>query len=166
MAVRNHDGRTPNHERRTPLYLDLAARSWPVLRRAMGAHTFLYQRTGGRLGHKIPGLQGRMLLLDHIGAKSGTHRTSPLQYIEDGRDVVVVASKGGYEKNPAWYYNLMANPDTTVQIGSEHRAVHAREAKPKERDYLWDMAVKIYRPYEDYRARAGREIPLVVLEPR
>jgi deazaflavin-dependent oxidoreductase (nitroreductase family) len=132
----------------------------------MGAHTFLYRRTGGRLGHKIPGLRGRMLLLDHVGAKSGIHRTSPLQYIEDGSDAVVIASKGGYSKNPAWFYNLMANPNTTVQIGSEQRAVHAREAKPEERDRLWDKAVAIYRPYEDYRVRAGRTIPLVVLEPR
>lgn len=132
----------------------------------MGVHTFLYRGTGGRLGHKIPGLRGRMLLLDHVGAKSAIHRTSPLQYVEDGENVVVIASKGGYEKNPAWYYNLMANPDTTVQIGSKRRAVHAREARPEERERLWAKAVKIYRPYEDYKARAGREIPLVVLEPR
>jgi deazaflavin-dependent oxidoreductase (nitroreductase family) len=107
-----------------------------------------------------------MLLLDHVGAKSSIHRTSPLQYVEDGADVVVIASKGGFHKNPAWFHNLMANPDTTVQIGSEHRNVHAREANPDERERLWAKAVAIYRPYEDYRARAQREIPLVVLEPR
>jgi F420H(2)-dependent quinone reductase len=152
--------------RRTPRYLDLAARTWPVLRRAMGAHTFLYQRTGGRLGHKIPGLRGRMLLLDHVGAKTGTHRTSPLQYIVDGENVVVIASKGGFHKHPAWFHNLMANPDTTVQIGSEIRPVHARKAGPEEYDRLWAKAVAIYRPYEDYKARAEREIPLIVLEPR
>jgi deazaflavin-dependent oxidoreductase (nitroreductase family) len=133
----------------------------------MGAHTFLYRRTGGRLGHRIPGLRGRMLLLDHIGAKSGTHRTSPLQYVEDGENVAVIASKGGYSKHPAWYYNLKANPDTTVQIGAERRPVHARVViDAQERERLWAKAVAIYRPYEDYRARAGREIPLVVLEPR
>jgi deazaflavin-dependent oxidoreductase (nitroreductase family) len=107
-----------------------------------------------------------MCLLDHVGARSGIHRTSPLQYVKDGENVVVIASKGGYSKHPAWFHNLMANPDTTVQIGPERRAVHAREAKPEELDRLWDKAVAIYRPYEDYRARAGREIPLIVLEPR
>jgi deazaflavin-dependent oxidoreductase (nitroreductase family) len=107
-----------------------------------------------------------MLLLDHVGAKTGTHRTSPLQYVEDGADVVVIASKGGFHKHPAWFHNLMANPDTTVQVGSETRAVHAREARPEERGRLWEKAVAIYPPYEDYRARAEREIPLVVLEPR
>jgi deazaflavin-dependent oxidoreductase (nitroreductase family) len=107
-----------------------------------------------------------MLLLEHVGAKTGTHRTSPLQYVEDGANVVVIASKGGFHKHPAWFHNLMANPDTTVQIGDEHRRVHAREARPEERERLWAKAVSIYRPYEDYKARAEREIPLVVLEPR
>ena len=108
-----------------------------------------------------------MLLLDHVGAKSGTKRTSPLLYVRDGDDVVIVASKGGFPKNPAWYHNLMANPDTTVQIGSEKRPVHARVATPEERERLWPMAVKAYRGYDDYQARSqGREIPLVILEPR
>jgi F420H(2)-dependent quinone reductase len=108
-----------------------------------------------------------MCLLDHVGAKSGTKRTTPLLYVEDGKDVVIVASKGGFPKHPAWFHNLKANPDTTVQIGPEHRAVHARVAKPEERDRLWAKAVKSYGGYEDYAARSkGREIPLVVLEPR
>jgi deazaflavin-dependent oxidoreductase (nitroreductase family) len=132
----------------------------------MGAHTFLYKRTGGRLGHSIPGVRGKMLLLDHVGAKSGKKRTSPLLYVEDGADVVVIASKGGFPKHPAWYHNLMANPDTTVQIGSERRPVHARVARPEERERLWEMADASYSGYKDYRARAEREIPLVVLEPR
>ncbi len=153
--------------RRTPRYLDLADRIWPVTRRVMGVHTFLYRGTGGRLGHRIPGLRGRMLLLDHVGAKSGIKRTSPLQYIEDGDDVAVIASKGGYSKNPAWFYNLKANPDTTAQIGAERRPVHARVVTDaEERERLWAKAVSIYRPYEDYKARAGRKIPLVVLERR
>ena len=108
-----------------------------------------------------------MLLLDHVGAKSGTKRTSPLLYIRDGDDVVIVASKGGFPQNPAWYHNLVANPDTTVQIGSEKRQVHARVANAEERKRLWPMAVKAYRGYEDYQARSkGREIPLVILERR
>ena len=133
----------------------------------MGVHTFLYRRTGGRLGHTIPGVPGKMLLLDHVGAKSGTKRTSPLLYIEDGEDVVIVASKGGFPKHPAWYHNLVANPDTTVQVGGEKRAVHAHVATPEERERLWPLAVKAYHGYEDYAARSkGREIPLVILEPR
>jgi deazaflavin-dependent oxidoreductase (nitroreductase family) len=133
----------------------------------MGVHTLLYQRTGGRLGHTIPGVPGKMLLLDHVGAKSGVKRTSPLLYVRDGEDLVIVASKGGYPKHPAWYHNLMANPDTTVQVKGERIPVHARVAKPEERDRLWALAVKGYHGYDDYAARSkGREIPLVVLEPR
>jgi deazaflavin-dependent oxidoreductase (nitroreductase family) len=108
-----------------------------------------------------------MLLLDHVGAKSGVRRTSPLLYVRDGEDLVIVASKGGFPRHPAWYHNLVANPDTTVQVGSEHLPVHARVAKPEERDRLWKMAVDAYGGYRDYAARSkGREIPLVVLEPR
>jgi deazaflavin-dependent oxidoreductase (nitroreductase family) len=148
-------------------YLDLADRSWPFIRRAMGLHTVIYRVSGGRIGHTIPGVGGRMLLLDHVGAKSGAKRTSPLLYFRDGEDVVIVASKGGFPKHPAWYHNLMANPDTTVQVGSERRAVHARTANPEERKRLWPRAVKSYRGYADYQARSkGREIPLVILEPR
>jgi F420H(2)-dependent quinone reductase len=133
----------------------------------MGLHTALYRASGGRLGHTIPGVGGRMLLLDHVGAKSGKKRTSPLLYVRDGHDIVVVASKGGYPRHPAWFHNLKANPDTTVQIGAEQREVRARVATPEERERLWGMAVKAYHGYEDYQVRSkGREIPLVVLEPR
>jgi deazaflavin-dependent oxidoreductase (nitroreductase family) len=132
----------------------------------MGLHTLLYQRTGGRLGHTIPGVPGKMLLLDHVGAKSGTERTSPLLYVRDGEDLVIVASKGGFPKHPSWYHNLVANPDTTVKVGSKNLPVHARVAKPQEREKLWKLAVAGYHGYEDYRARTDREIPLVVLEPR
>jgi F420H(2)-dependent quinone reductase len=137
-----------------------------VLWRSAGAHTFLYRRTGGRLGHSIPGVGGKMLLLDHVGAKSGIERTTPLLYVEDGKDVVIVASKGGFPKHPAWYHNLRANPDTTAQIGSERRPVQARVATSGERDRLWGLADKAYPGYRDYRARAEREIPLVVLQAR
>ena len=81
--------------------------------------------------------------------------------------MVVVASKGGFPKHPAWYHNLMANPDTTVQVRASTIPVHARTAKPEERERLWALAVSGYRGYDDYAARSkGREIPLVVLEPR
>jgi deazaflavin-dependent oxidoreductase (nitroreductase family) len=143
----------------------VADRIWPLTRRLMGLHTLVYRATGGRVGHTGPGLPN-MLLLDHVGARSGTRRTSPLLYFKDRDDLVLVASKGGYPQHPAWYHNLMANPDTTVQVGSEKRRVHARRATPEERERLWPVALKQYRGYADYQARSkGREIPLVVLEP-
>ncbi len=107
-----------------------------------------------------------MLLLDHVGAKSRTHRTTPLLYTQDGADLIIVASKGGFPKHPAWFHNLKANPDTTVQVGSSRRAVTARVASLEEAKRLWPLVDREYSGYVDYRARAGREIPLVVLEPR
>jgi deazaflavin-dependent oxidoreductase (nitroreductase family) len=143
----------------------LADLSWPVLRRLMRCHTRVYRVTGGLVGHHVPGAPP-MLLLDNVGAKSGIRRTTPLAYVEDGRDVVIVASKGGHPKHPSWYHNLRAHPDTTVQVGSERRAVHARVASPEERARLWPTVVATYGGYADYQARTQREIPLVILEPR
>jgi len=145
----------------------VADRIWPALIRAAGLHTWLYRATGGRVGHDIPGVRGKMLLLDHVGAKSGTKRTAPLLYFADGEDAVIVASKGGYAKHPAWFHNLKANPDTTAQIGDERRAVHARVATAAERKRLWPVAESMWNGYADYQEHSGeREIPLVILAPR
>jgi len=146
-------------------YRDAGDRLWPVLNRLMRGHTLIYRATGGRIGHRLPGLP-QMLLLDHVGAKSGTSRTSPLLYVSDGPDIVLVASKGGHPKHPAWFHNLRANPDTTIQIGSERRAVRARLASAEERKRLWPKAVALYGGYADYQERTDREIPVVILEPR
>ncbi|MGA7398145.1 MAG: nitroreductase family deazaflavin-dependent oxidoreductase [Solirubrobacterales bacterium] len=145
--------------------LAIADRTWPLLSRLMGGHAWVYRTTRGRIGHRIPGVPP-MCLIDHVGAKSGKQRTSPLLYVEDGADIVIIASKGGYEKSPAWYYNLKANPDTTVQVGPEIRKVHARIATEEERKRLWPMAVKVYPSYEQYQERTARQIPVVILEPR
>ncbi len=139
--------------------------AWPVLNRLMGLHTMAYRASGGRIGHRVPGLPP-MLLLDHVGARSGQPRTSVLLYVEDGGDVVIVASKGGYPKHPAWFHNLRAHPDAAVQIGPEHRRVRARIASPSERERLWPRAVEAYSGYADYQRKADREIPMVILEPR
>lgn len=146
--------------------LDLGDKMWPVTRRLMAGHTAIYKATGGRIGHTFPGMPS-MLLLEHVGAKSGVKRIAPLLYVADGEDLVIVASKGGFPKHPAWFHNLRANPDTTVQVGREKRAVRARVATDEERPRLWAKAVASYKGYEEYQARSkGRTIPLVVLEPR
>jgi F420H(2)-dependent quinone reductase len=145
--------------------LALADRSWPLLRRLMAGHTVLYRATRGAIGHRVPGF-APSLLLDHVGARSGTRRTTPLVYTRDGDRLVLVASKGGYPKNPAWFHNLVANPDTTVQVGSRKIPVHAHVASATERKRLWPLVVKTYSGYDSYQRRTEREIPLVVLEPR
>jgi F420H(2)-dependent quinone reductase len=145
---------------------DLGDRAWPVLRRVMAGHTFVYRASGGLIGHTIPGAPPT-LLLTHVGAKSGQKRISPLTYTRgDGDDLVLVASKGGYPKNPAWFHNLKAHPDTEVQVGREHRQVHARVATPEERERLWPRVVDNYGGYAEYQKRTERTIPLVILERR
>jgi len=131
----------------------------------MDVHADVYRATHGLVGHRFPGAPPT-LLLDHIGAKTGKVRTTPLSYLKDGDNLVIIASRGGNPRNPAWFHNLVANPDTTIQVGSERRAVHARVIDGAERDRLWDEVVDMYSGYRDYQARTDRRIPLVALEPR
>lgn len=140
-------------------------RSWPALRQAVKLHTLIYRATRGRVGHRFRG-GPPILLLDHVGARSAVRRTTPLVYVRDGENVVIVASKGGYPRHPAWFHNLIAHPDATVQIGSRRRAVHARTADPQERARLWPKVLEVYQGYAGYQQRTAREIPLVILEPR
>jgi deazaflavin-dependent oxidoreductase (nitroreductase family) len=128
----------------------------------------LFRATRGRVGAKMPGFDAPILLLHHVGAKSGTHRVSPLIYLPDGRDLVLVASKGGVDKHPAWFHNLKANPETEVEVPRERgrRRVRARVVGDEERERLWPRLVEIYKPYAQYQTFTERKIPLVVLEPR
>jgi deazaflavin-dependent oxidoreductase (nitroreductase family) len=137
-------------------------------RRSTKVHVALYRRSGGRIGRKVPGFPGaEIALVDHRGAKTGTPRTSPLMYFRDGEAVAVVASKAGQPTNPAWFHNLMSNPETTVQIGAESLPVRARLADEEERERLWSEFVALYPAYESYRERAHpRVIPIVILDPR
>lgn len=143
----------------------------PVVNAVTRAHITLYRRTGGRLGHTGPGLP-TMLLLDHVGARSGRLRTTPLLYFvhpDDPDDLVIVASYGGHPRHPAWFHNLRAHPDTTVQVRDEVRPVHARVADDAERERLWPAAIETYGAFRGYQRRAeevGRTIPFVVLTRR
>jgi deazaflavin-dependent oxidoreductase (nitroreductase family) len=137
-------------------------------RRSTKIHVAIYRRTGGRVGGALPGWPHvRIALLDHTGAKSGIKRTSPVMYHEWGDAVVVAGSKAGQPTHPAWFHNLMANPDTTIQIGTETHKVHARVATNGERDRLWKELVAMFPGYDFYERNAkGRKIPVVILDPR
>jgi deazaflavin-dependent oxidoreductase (nitroreductase family) len=126
-------------------------------------NTRAYRLSGGRIGGRFKGAP--VLLLEHVGRKSGKRRTSPLLYLRDGEDLVLVASAGGREAHPAWFYNVMASPRNTVQVGRERREVLARKATPEERARLWPQVVAIYADYDAYQRRTSREIPLVILSP-
>jgi F420H(2)-dependent quinone reductase len=125
-------------------------------------HVHLYRVTRGRIGGRVR--RAKVLLLDNVGRKSGKKRTAPLLYVNDGDDLVIVASKGGSHKHPAWFLNLKANPETTVQVGGEKRKVHAREANDAERERIWPKLIEVWSDYDSYQSRTDRQIPLVVLE--
>ncbi|ADP79602.1 nitroreductase family deazaflavin-dependent oxidoreductase [Pseudofrankia inefficax] len=107
------------------------------------------------------------LLLEHVGRTSGRRFTTPLLYLDDAPNLVVVASQGGLPKNPQWYANLLAHPDTLVHLRKQRgRPVHARVATPDERASLWPRLVELYADFAKYAAWTEREIPVVILEPR
>ncbi len=143
-----------------------------IIKLAARANVRVFRLTNGRVGSKFRiGAGWRKpvptLLLDHVGRTSGTGYTTPLLYLEDGADLVVVASQGGLPKNPQWYRNLVANPDTYVDLrGERRRPVRARVAGAEERAALWPRLVDLYADFATYQATTEREIPVVVLEPR
>ena len=106
-----------------------------------------------------------LLLLTHIGAKTGKQRTNPLAYFRDGERYIVVASKGGAPTNPDWYYNLLANPRATIEVGIEQLAVTAELAGSAERERLWAMVVERNPAFKEYEKKTRRTIPLVILTP-
>jgi deazaflavin-dependent oxidoreductase (nitroreductase family) len=106
-----------------------------------------------------------LLLLTHRGARSGTSRTNPVAYFRDGDDLVIVASKGGAPTNPDWYHNLLANPDATVEVGTEEFAVTARQAEGEERQRLWAMITAANPTFARYEEKAPRTIPVMILTP-
>jgi F420H(2)-dependent quinone reductase len=136
---------------------------WRFLDVYSRTNVILYRASGGRIG----GRMGRapVLLLHHVGRKTGTARVTPVLFFPDGPRLVIVGSKGGARKDPAWYANLMANPGTTVEVGRSRIAVRARPASETERTELWPRLVEVYPSFEIYQRRTDRLIPVVVLEP-
>jgi len=136
-------------------------------RRSTRVHAALYRRTAGRVGGHLPGFpEARIALVDHVGRRSGTRRSAPLIFIAEGEAVVVAASKAGQPTDPSWLHNLVAGPETTVQIGPEVRSVRARLASGEERQRLWPKLVAIYPGFDFFQRSAGdRQIPVVVLDP-
>jgi len=121
-----------------------------------------FRSNEGRVGGPFEGRT--LLLLHHKGAKTGAEYCNPLAYqdLADG-EWAVFASKGGAPTNPDWYYNLLANPDATIEVGTGSFHVRAREAKGEERDRIWTKQ-KIDMPgFADYEKNTSREIPVFVL---
>ena len=126
-------------------------------------NTVVYRATRGRIGGSMDGAP--VVLVHHVGRKSGEERVAPLLYLPDGDDVVIVASYGGAPKNPAWYHNLTANPDTQIELKGRKISVRAETVNEAERAELWPRIVAMYPAFAEYAARTERVIPVVRLRP-
>jgi deazaflavin-dependent oxidoreductase (nitroreductase family) len=105
-----------------------------------------------------------LLLLTTTGAKSGRAYTTPVMYLPDGERMVVFASKGGAPTNPAWFHNLVANPDASVEVGDESFPVHATVTSGGDRDRLFSRQSQLYPQFAEYAQKTTREIPVVALQ--
>jgi F420H(2)-dependent quinone reductase len=127
-------------------------------------NTFVYKKTDGKVGGKLP-KGAPVALLTTTGRKTGEPRVSPLLYLRDGDRVILVASQGGAAKNPMWYLNLKANPKVSVQIKDEMLNLTARDATEAERTEYWPKLVEMYSSFDDYQSWTDRVIPVVMCEP-
>lgn len=127
-------------------------------------HVEKYRETNGEIGHEWrDGVY--TLLLTTTGRTSGETHTTPLIYITDGDDYVIVASKGGADEHPDWYHNLVEDPRVEVQVADEVFTATAGTADAEDRDRLWPPLTDTWPDYDDYAERTDREIPVVILTP-
>jgi deazaflavin-dependent oxidoreductase (nitroreductase family) len=123
-----------------------------------------FRANGGVVGGMLEGVP--VLLLHHTGAKSGAAYLAPLAYIPDGPNWVIVAANGGRSHHPGWYHNLLANPETVIEVGTETRRVKARLAVGSEHDVLTERLLRETKYFSGFAQRTDRRIPVFVLEPQ
>src|SRR5690242_5522305 len=133
-------------------------------RAVMTAMVWLYRRTGGRVAGTMKGAP--VLLLTTTGRRSGRPWTTPVIYQADGDGWVVIASNGGRPRHPAWWLNLRANPQATIEIGRDTIPVTAQAVTGTDRDRLWRVMTAVYAGYDGYAAKTTRRIPVVRLSRR
>ncbi len=122
-----------------------------------------FRANKGKVGGPFEGRT--LLLLHHKGAKTGRERVNPVAYIRDGDRLVIVASKGGAPTNPDWYYNVIANPLVTVEVGTDKFQARAAVANEPERTRLYDKMVAVNPGFDEYRKKTTRQIPVITLTP-
>src|SRR5262245_58984275 len=133
-----------------------------ILKAVLSVYIFLYRITSGGIGGRMANLP--VLLLTTTGRKTGKPRTSPLGYFMHGDKFVIIASNGGSDRSPAWFYNLKSNPQVSIQVGNKQIAAKAEVVEPELRKQLWADLTKMAPRYEKYGQSTKREIPLVLLQ--
>ncbi len=138
----------------------------PSPRQWVAEQVALYEGSGGTEGLTLRDTGLPVVIITYRGRKTGAIRKTPLMRVVDGKNYILVASRGGAPTNPQWYYNLKANPDIQIRDKKKVRAMHTREVTdPAERERLWKIAVKAFPPYQEYQEKTERVIPLFVAEP-
>jgi deazaflavin-dependent oxidoreductase (nitroreductase family) len=127
-------------------------------------HVRAYRETNGEHGYHWRGTD--ILLLTTTGRKSGEEHTTPLIHRTDGDRFVIIASKGGAPDHPAWFKNLTADPNATIQVKADEIPIVASVAEGEERERLWKYLAEVWPAYDDYQGKTDRQIPVVVLTPR
>lgn len=161
---------TPQQPPEKPKSLDSPV-TGAIIKWMSRANTWIFKITGGRvggkwrLGTKHFGEVPDVGILTTIGCKTGRPRESPLLFLREGNRVILVASQGGRATNPMWYGNLKANPSVSFRIRNDVLALRARDATAAERAGYWPKLDAMYPDFANYRAWAGREIPIVICEP-
>ena len=120
-----------------------------------------FRANGGKVGGPFEGAP--MILIHHVGARTGTHRVTPLVYFPDGDDILIVASKAGAPTHPDWYYNVTKNPRIDVEVGTETFPVEVKELDPEERARTWPTVVAANPGFGEYQEKTDRVIPLLRL---
>ena len=123
-----------------------------------------FRANDGRVGGQFDGAP--LLLLHSTGARSGQERINPMMYQAVADGYAVFASKGGAPTNPDWYHNVVAHPDTTIEVGTDTVAVTARVASDQEREPIWEKQKADYPGFADYEQQTTRRIPVVILTPK
>ncbi len=136
----------------------------PYLKVFSSLNEKVYRWTGGRLMGKLGGYD--VCLVTMTGAKTGKTRVVPLMHVPYKDGVIIVASQGGTPKNPAWFNNLVVNPDIDVQYKSNKMKLRARRADTEEKQAVWPVCCEHYPDYELYQQRSARDIPVFICEPR
>jgi len=134
-----------------------------LIRWITDVNVWLLSRSNGRIGTRFLGVA--VLLLTTVGRRSGEARITPLFYLQDGENLVVVASRGGTSRHPDWYQNIEHTTQVTIQIAEQTRAMMARPANEAERQELWPKLVSMFRVWERFQQRSSRSFPVVILSP-
>lgn len=147
---------------------EIPEKSLPIVRRVMKFYTrlnvWVYKKSNGRLMKNFPGGYP-ICIVTMKGKKTGLPREIPLIHLPHGEQKIIIASQGGLDKNPVWYYNIKANPDISILFSGHEARYKARQISENEKAELWPHILSLYPDFDEYQARTDRDIPVFLCDP-